>query len=220
MGKIEYNDEWIIEYWEFHRNWNSLCNSYNEHFNTNVGYNTFKSHCNRELKLNFHYSEEQDAWLKENYPKLGRVKAKEVFNKKFNTNRTSAGMRVHCERMGLRVSGERKKLVAIENTKRYWEKDTIVEKDHGYLWIKLENGKWEQLQRFVYKQYYELKEGFIVIFLDGNNRNFDIENLVAIPRQYSAKMTKNEFWSEFSEVTKTGIIWCELDDIFKKENKK
>ena len=31
-------------------------------------------------------------------------------------------------------------------------------------------------------------------------------------------MTKNNFWSEFSEITETGIKWCELYEVLSKSD--
>lgn len=215
MNKVLYDDNWILANWENYRNWNSLCNEYNKLFNTEIKYSTFKAHCNVGLKLNFHYSKEEDAWLIENYPKLGRVKCAEQFNKKFCTNRTAMGIRIHCEKMGLRVSDERKRQRAIENTGRLHDTGTIVEKSHGILFIKKEDGTWTQLSRHLVEE--DIPKDCIVIFLDGNKRNLSQDNLAIIPRNHSAIMTKNKFWSEQPEITKTGIIWCELYQELKKQ---
>ena len=206
-----YDNDWLLNNWENYRNWKSLCDAYNEKFGTNFKYNTFKSHCNRGLKLNFHYTKEQEEWLLENYPKLGRNKCADEFNKLFNTNRTANGIRIHCTRLGLHVSDERRRLRAIENTGNCHDVGSIVKKAHGYLFIKKPNGEWEQLQRYIYKnKISELPKDYIVIFKDGNKQNLSEDNLMAVPKKYASLMTKNEFWSKSSEITETGIIWCEL----------
>ena len=218
---LEYNDKWIINHKDEYTNWKDLCAAYNKTFGTDYGYNTFKSHCNRKLKLHrdILYTAKQDKWLMENYPNLGRVKTTEEFNKKFNTNRNSNGIKIHCTRLGLKVSDERKREVAIENTGRYHKPGTIVKKNHGYLFIKTSDGKWEQLHRFIFSNNVgSIPKDSIVIFLDGNKQNFEPSNLAAIPRKYSSIMTKNNFWSDFSEITKSGIKWCELYDVLSKES--
>lgn len=210
-----YDDVWILENWDLYRNWNTLCNIYNEKFEVNIGYNTFKSHCNRELRLNFKYTKEQDEWLCINYPRLGRIKGAEEFNKIFNTRKTPAGIKMRCGRLGLKVNDDRKHEIPIENSGHYHKPGTIVEKGHGYLYIKRSDGKWVQLQRYIAGA--DDLDDYVVIFLDKNKRNFDPENLATIPRSYLGPMTKNKFWSEFPEVTKTGLVWCELHDVLKRE---
>lgn len=213
--KNDYDDSWILTNWEDYRNWKSLCIAYNALFGTDIGYNTFKSHCNRELGLTFVYSKEEEDWLRQNYPKLGRIKCAAEFNKVFDTNRTANGIAAKCKKMKLVVSDDRRKRLAIENTGRYHEPGTILDKGRGYLFIKRSDGRWVQLQRYVAGAD-DLSPDTVVIFLDGNKRNLDPENLMAIPRSYLGPMSKNGFWSEFPEVTKTGLIWCELKDVLQK----
>lgn len=56
----------------------------------------------------------------------------------------------------------------------------LAEKN-GKLYIKLEDGKLKAFNRFVYEQYYgEIKDDELIIFLDWDNRNFNIENLMKV----------------------------------------
>lgn len=54
----------------------------------------------------------------------------------------------------------------------------------GYIEIKVGINKWISKHRYIWEQYYkrEVPKGKVVIFLDGNNRNFEIENLKLISR--------------------------------------
>ena len=54
----------------------------------------------------------------------------------------------------------------------------------GYIEIKVGINKWISKHRYVWEQHYkkEVPKGKVVIFLDGNNRNFEIENLKLISR--------------------------------------
>ena len=207
---IVYNDDWILLNWEDFHNWSELCKAYNAEFNTEIKYNTFKSHCNRELNLNFHYTQEEENWLKENYPKLGKVKSAEEFNRIFHTKRTPNGISSHCKRMGLRVTDERKRQMAIENTGNYHEIGTIVPKVRGKLFIKQEEG-WIQLSRYLLKNTLkDIPKESVVIFLDGNNKNLSLDNLAIVTRSQMALMTANKFWSKDAVLTQTGIVWTEL----------
>ena len=54
----------------------------------------------------------------------------------------------------------------------------------GYIEIKVGINKWISKHRYIWEQHYkrEVLKGKVVIFLDGNNRNFEIENLKLISR--------------------------------------
>lgn len=54
----------------------------------------------------------------------------------------------------------------------------------GYIEIKVGINKWISKHRYIWEQYHqkEVPKGKVVIFLDGNNRNFEIENLKLISR--------------------------------------
>lgn len=209
---ITYDDEWIKSRWREFKNWSKMCKAYNESHNSDLNYNTFKSHCNRELGINYHYSDEQTEWLKENYPKLGRIKCAERFNKKFREDRTPNAIRIYCEKLGLKVSEERKRMIAIENTKRIHSKGTVVTKTHGEPYIKTDSG-WKRLKDIAYG---EKPKGYIIVHLDGDVNNYDKKNLKAIPRSINARMTANGFWSSMPEITETGITCCTLEEVLVK----
>lgn len=54
----------------------------------------------------------------------------------------------------------------------------------GYIEIKVGRNKWIGKHRYILEQHYKKKvpKGYAVIFLDGDNRNFDIDNLKLISR--------------------------------------
>lgn len=211
MGNHVYDDAWILAKWKDILNWNRLCVLYNEAHGCSVGYSAFKSHCNRDLGLNFQYTDEQKAWLKENYPNLGRVKAAEAFNRIFHENKTPGAIRIAAEKLGLRVSAQRKKNISIENTGRCHPVGTIVPKAHGEPYMKTENG-WIPVKNLLMG----LHPGQVLAHLDGNTNNCNPENLVVISRAVFVKMAKNGFWSDNPVITKTGILWCELDEALRK----
>ena len=209
---ISYDDKWCLENWQSFRNWKKMCDEYNKVHGTDIKYNTFKAHCNIALMLNYHYTYEQDRWLRENYPHLGKVKCTERFNERFGENRTVAAIKKHCLQMGLKVTEERTKARAYENTGRLHDVGTIVKKTHGEPYIKVEDGTWKRLKDVAYG---EKPNGHVIVHLDGDVDNYSKENLVAIPRTISAKMTVNGFWSEEPTITKTGIMCLELEEALK-----
>lgn len=210
---VIYNDVWILENWKKYLNWLSLRNEYNRVHDTDIGYTTFKSHCNRKLGLNFMYTKEQKKWLIDNYPNLGRVKAARQFNKAFGTNKSSEAIKNQAQKLGLKVTSNRKKERAIENTGRYHPVGSEVPGSHGEIYVKTENG-------FVRKKnlvFGDIPKGHALVHLDGNRENCEKDNLMPLSRQHLALMTANRFWSDNSTITKTGVLCCELETALKKE---
>lgn len=56
---------------------------------------------------------------------------------------------------------------------------------------------WMPYQRYVYEQHHKVKLGkdMNVIFIDGNKKNFEINNLFAIPVKYMAIMANRGIWT-------------------------
>lgn len=215
--KIFYDDEWILANWKSYPTWDVMRDAYNKEHGTLIEFYAFRNHCNRYLKLNRdkeyglnkHYSDEQIDWLKVNYPKLGRVKCTEEFNKLFNENRTVQAIKIQCvKKLKLKVTEERRKARAF-NTGKVHPVGSTVCKTHGEPYIKCADGTWKRVKDIIYG---DKPKGYMVIHLDGDTNNNCKDNLVAIPRSIAGRMSYNKFWSEFPEVTKTGIICCELEE--------
>lgn len=81
----------------------------------------------------------------------------------------------------------------------------------GYIYVKVaQPGTWVQKQRYVYEQYHgKLANDEFVIFLDGNPKNFNIENLAKVNRGILANINKGNFANK-GEFTKTAIKYYEL----------
>lgn len=82
---------------------------------------------------------------------------------------------------------------------------------NGYILIKIQDGQknknWIRKHRYLYEQAYgKVPEGHKVIFADGNNRNFDLSNLILVSNAEELIMNKRKLFSENAEHTKTGAI--------------
>lgn len=213
---LEWDDAWIEARWDSVRNWLTLCREYNETHGTDRKYNTFKAHCNRELGLNYHYTEEQKGWLKENFPHLGRCKTSVEFEKKFGQYRSPQAIKIYCNKvLGLRVTRERKAEIAVENTGRHHPVGTVMIVGNNGLCEKTECG-WERIaDRVVGKA----PSGYRIVHLDGDITNNRIENLKHLSFAHCALMTRYNFWSSNPEITETAIKWCDLHETVRsKEN--
>ena len=85
-----------------------------------------------------------------------------------------------------------------------------VERDN-YVRIKVgQPMEWVQKQRYIYEQHFgKLKKGEFIIFLDGNTKNFDINNLYKVNRGILVNINKKNFANR-GEFTRTAINYYEL----------
>lgn len=72
---------------------------------------------------------------------------------------------------------------------------------------------WMRKQRYIYEKYNgKIPKGYHVIFADGNNRNFDPLNLVAVSTRTSGMMHGRK-WSEFKgTLRKVALSCCQMED--------
>lgn len=77
----------------------------------------------------------------------------------------------------------------------------------GLIEVKVKNPNvWEYKHRLIYKENIgEIKKGNVIIFLDGNNRNFDTRNLAQITRRQLLILNKYKLITCDSDLTKAGI---------------
>lgn len=214
-----YNDQWIFDHFDPNKRWSQILKEYNQAFGTKIKYPTFVSHMNRELKLQqeFRYTDEQEDFLKKTYPVHGRQKTTAMFNQLFGTKRTEGAIQHHCKDiLGIYVNEERKVQNRKETGERNYRKCPVGAVSSGLYGtpsIKTENG-WERLdQRIIGTP----GPDEIIVHLDMNPENNDPDNLMIIEKAITAMMAKNHFWSENPMITKTGILWCQLDRVLMKD---
>lgn len=80
----------------------------------------------------------------------------------------------------------------------------------GYKLIKVSNtGKrWIPYQRYLWEKHYKRKlpKGMLIVFLDGNKKNFDISNLAAITRPELLYITNHHLRFSDAQLSKTGTL--------------
>lgn len=82
---------------------------------------------------------------------------------------------------------------------------------NGYIEIKIQDGKlnknWIKKHRYIYEQANgKIPKGHKVIFADGNNRNFNINNLILVTNAEELIMNKRKLIGKDPDLTKTGAI--------------
>ena len=92
---------------------------------------------------------------------------------------------------------------------------TEKEKADGYVWVKVQDGQlnrnWKLKHVVIWeKEHCPLPIGKVVTFLDGNVRNFDIDNLAAVSKAVNARLNQNHLRYKEKELTEAGIAVAEL----------
>lgn len=96
----------------------------------------------------------------------------------------------------------------------------IREGADGYIYIKISNvsrkktgaPSWQTYQRYIWETHYQkkLSKNMIIIFLDGNKRNFSINNLAAVTREESLYINRHHLHFDNKDLSKTGMLIAKL----------
>lgn len=231
MGVRSYTieqDEWLREHYYTTKTFEELTEQFNLRFGTDRTQYGIQARVNKHLKLaRHHFTEEQEAWLRENYDDVGFYdELTEQFNLYFGTNRTVTQVREKCNK-GLGLKGKPGRSSYKYKDKRQLPVGTI-RKTQTATYIKVsetpskafgskihtrgyQEPYWLPLQKKLYQDAYgPIESGKMVCFLDSNSDNFELDNLYCIDRRISAILSKNNWWSSDKDLTLAAIKWCEL----------
>lgn len=97
--------------------------------------------------------------------------------------------------------------------KQYKSLGTLREARNGYTYIKVSDEgpryqRWIPYQKYLWQQHYQrtLPEGMVILFLDGNKKNFEIENLAAVTRAESMYINHMGLHFDNTALSKTGML--------------
>ena len=91
---------------------------------------------------------------------------------------------------------------------------TVKELKDGYLWFKIDDklkpkrkkDNWKPLHHFMYQFYHgPIPDGYDVMFLDGNKRNFDKDNLEIVTKAERLYLNRHGFISSNPAITRSGL---------------
>lgn len=86
--------------------------------------------------------------------------------------------------------------------------------------MKDDEGNWKTAARVIWeKEHGPVPEGYVVTVLDGNPNHTDPDNITCVPLSYIGMLSRHNLRSTEAEITKTGIMVCELIDTMKKQEK-
>lgn len=95
---------------------------------------------------------------------------------------------------------------------------------NGYIEIKIQDGhknkNWIRKHKHIYEQKYgKVPKGHKVIFADGNNRNFDIDNLLLVSDSELLILNQKNLYKRNKELTKAGVAVAKVLDKVSKRKK-
>lgn len=228
---INWQDDWLNDHWSGARSYQELTELYNKEFHTNASKSAIKNHCHYILgiqkprKAQRRYTEEQLQFLKENYEKMGNRELLKLFNEKFNDTRTLSAIKNFGIIHGLQVDKEvrqnnRRKHLDRPGSKRATRKSGDIRIECGRPIMKDDEGNWKTAARVIWeKEHGPVPEGYVVTVLDGNPNHIDPDNITCVPLSYIGMLSRHNLRSTEAEITKTGIMVCELIDTMKKQEK-
>lgn len=183
------------------------------------------------------YTDEMKQFILDNYKGRYNQELADLFNQKFNTNITSRTIKSYKanNKLNSGLTGKFRKGQIPHNKGKKMPKEVYEKVKHtmfakgnvppnhrpvgseriskdGYIEVKVaEPNKWRLKQRVVYEEAKgKIPEGCPIIFLDGNKRNFDIDNLRCITRSELLYLNCNGL-NNSNEITGTGILMARLD---------
>lgn len=176
-------------------------------------------------------------FILDNYKGRYNQELADLFNQKFNTNITSRMIKSYKanNKLNSGLTGKFRKGQTPHNKGKKMPKEVYEKVKHtmfakgnvppnhrpvgseriskdGYIEVKVaEPNKWRLKQRVVYEEAKgKIPEGCTIIFLDGNKRNFNIDNLRCITRSELLYLNCNGL-NNSNEITETGILMARLD---------
>lgn len=143
------------------------------------------------------YTKEIEEYIKKNC--LGNTAKKLVseLKKKFNFETSVYGLRTYMNTKGYRFSNRK-----INKPKNYNQRavgDERIKKDMVQVKV-AEPNIWKQKQVYIWEKEHKekVKKGEIVIFIDGNTKNFKIDNLHKVNRKVA--VTRNHLYKNIKGI--------------------
>jgi len=228
MGGIPYSAaecEWVRENYKAFATTQEATDAFNARFHASRTRTAIRLLAKREGVADEYkpYTEEENAWLMENYPKHRPPETLSMFLERFNHPTSITAFKAHCNSiLGLKSveSGSFQKGRLPHNTKSLGMEHRHA---NGYLFVKVDDVAGEKGNPLTYRHNWKLKQRVVweqhhgpvppnhqIIFLDGDKENYSIDNLCCIPIKFMSIMNRNGWVAGNKEVTLAAIKWCYL----------
>lgn len=214
---IKWDVEWIEKNFSPKLTWKQLAEIYDKSHGTETKPRTIEAECHKLGITHWNcidYTEEEVEFIKNFWPIKGSFWCAENIQMISGNKRSDMAIRNKAQDLGLKASAElwAKNIEANAALVRKPEGTIKMNTGSGVPYIKV--GKdWIPLANTVYGK---PAKGKMLCYLDGDKTNCTKENLVELSRSETAYMTHNRFWSEYPEITKTGVVCVKLIEAHKK----
>ena len=227
-----WHDAWILKNLFGFSSYAEAARAYRRKFGIDISVPALKNHCRYKLGIqkprneNYrHITDEQADWIRRVYPKLGVIKTRELWNDRYRDNLSCTCIKQIARRICNVVvnpdvaTANKLNAAHKKGSKRATRSIGDTRMECGRLVMKAADGEWKSAGRCIWeKEYGSIPEGYALVALDGNTSNIQLENLEIVPWNYLGKLQRNGFFSNDPEVTKTGIVWCDLSTVLENES--
>lgn len=88
----------------------------------------------------------------------------------------------------------------------------------GYIWVKIndvpkakKNINWKQKQKLIWEEANgPVPDGYFIMFADGNNRNFELDNLVLVTKAEMLYLNRNGLIYNNADITKSAVLIAKM----------
>lgn len=163
------------------------------------------------------YTEEQKEFLKAYYPEHGAVETAATFNELFDDNRTAHSITSICSRMGVKLTAACNSRLLSKNVSHHskYSLGHVVCQTYpdGQVVYRMKTEKgWQVAGKVVWENAYgSIPDGYKLIYLDGDNSNFSLDNLYLATNKVQYQVICNKNYKVGNpELTKALIKYYEL----------
>ena len=162
------------------------------------------------------WTEAAETFMRENYPHHSNEWMVEAIEREFGERLQAGAIRMKAYRMGIKLTDERRSKASKEH--QVAEVGKVTSWNKGYKFIRTKDG-WMNYGKYLIEQATNkvIPKGYAVVFADGDNENYDIGNLVAVPIGWQSIIATNHWVNELLEI---GLTWLRLHDLCNGRNRK
>lgn len=171
--------------------------------------------------------------------RLSRKSLTELFNDEYGTDYTYVNIKQHCYRLGIEASGngrfvkghrptntnmgsflesgKKTRFVAGQRAVNAANVGEVRKTTDGYYRIKIaEPNKWQIMGRYVWEQAHgPLKKGECILYFDGDQANYKLENLRRLSQAEMSRINKLGFYHLPQNLKETAILTVKVDALAK-----
>lgn len=218
--------DWILEHMDNYHTSYELMDALKENFGIDVNRNTLKSYFRRTIGRTTIYgthefSEKEKEIIKKYFPNNGAATTAALIDYFLNISRPATSVQAVANKIGIKCNPERvhralcekakysqqAKIQSVGTVRAETNKDGLT-----FYRMKAADGRWKPAGRVVWEQHNgPMPKDWKIIYLDGDQSNYNIENLYAAPNKLQYQIIRNKHYKSGNpEITKTLIKFYEL----------